>query len=1181
MAVTSEEIKRVAVIGGGISGISTAHNILKIHDQLPRDQRGQIEVHLYEAGGKLGGHTSSVRVDGFGDVDYGFQVMNRETTMSFSVTWPPPFEGRNWASTPLSLLVNGLTNSRFRRMVRGMAKFHCAAWKWLEDLEKKMETETHTETESAGRTERAEERAVEEVRRRTSLSGFCAEHKIEQEFVDDYLRPFCMSVWSCAPTSMDATPAYTVLVFMRNHGLLQFDKLQWYTLKEGPSAYLDAWTRRWESDNRLRVHLNSPVRSVEGGGAQQAEGSSQEGRGGARLGKGGGGSWRLVPEEKGSDSGPSAGHLLFDHVIVATNCHQVAPILRPFLSPPDEPGRAASPQTANLTELNTLLNQLQSTHSDIIIHSDSSRMPPRKREWASWNAFMQLPPHKREGTDRNQQVRMSGGDWTHAPPVPTLTYWSNKLFSAPPGAPDVFVTLNDPDPKSIDASRVFLRTRLSHPVLDPSLVSRVRRQWRRAGLGENGLHLAGAWMGFGFHEDGFVSGLEAADRVMAPLSGRVFGPGVSISVSEFCAETEKGSEVKERELNACTSSSTVAAPAGGGGGEGGDGGASTPSISHSTGSPSRTSSLFSRLGGRERDRGQLVEVEVDRLTMADWRRQKRFGRLSPVLAPAGSVSWLDSLAVMALHQGLKILFASPHAQYGDELWIQWPTRLGTQRYAYPHVRSDGRSGLDSSLIHNSGVIRLRDVRRAAWLWLLEGDIGYALSYANGAWDSPDLLSCMVIIARRVVDSPGRRVRPPTGGPCGAAAREAETSASSVLARLTRLAVASGYTDFVYPERLARLLLASVISLASIPLLSVRAWRHRLREGTWEDQARRNVAAHYDLGNAMFSKFLDGPTMAYSCANFVSPLDGRVTDSLAIAQKNKLEALLQLIDPSPGDHILDVGCGWGGFALYAARQRGCMVTGVTLSEEQLSWAQQAVKDADMEDRVFFLFCDYRQIPFAKKGTSAGKFKGAGRKTLLEYALSYFPVLGGGLDRATGEGSLGEEGELYDHVISCEMIEAAGDSNLGTYFDCLARLCAPSGRVVLQAICMPDWRYDRYRRSSDVINALIFPGGLCPSLARIQKEAARKGMELTLLRNRSEDYYLTLRKWRDNFLLNDACSVAPSLYDEYFARMFGDVYFAYCAAGFLIDAILLYQLRFEFAGPRPVRVRGAGAAEAGAR
>lgn len=269
--------------------------------------------------------------------------------------------------------------------------------------------------------------------------------------------------------------------------------------------------------------------------------------------------------------------------------------------------------------------------------------------------------------------------------------------------------------------------------------------------------------------------------------------------------------------------------------------------------------------------------------------------------------------------------------------------------------------------------------------------------------------------------------------------------------------------------------------------------HRLHRNS-RAGSRRNIEAHYDLGNEFFRLFLD-PTMTYSAGVFDAP-----DASLEDAQRAKYERLCRRLELGPEHHLLEIGTGWGGMALHAATTRGCRVTTTTLSREQHAEASRRVRAAGLDDRIEVRLDDYRDL----------------------------------------DGS-------YDRVVSIEMIEAVGHEYLPAYMGTIAERLRPDGLAAIQAITMPDHRYAAYRRSVDFIRRYVFPGSCVPAVSAIL-DAARRSSDLRLLQleDFGAHYAETLRRWRTTFLdrLDDARALGAS---ERFLRLW-DWYLAYCEAGF---------------------------------
>lgn len=291
---------------------------------------------------------------------------------------------------------------------------------------------------------------------------------------------------------------------------------------------------------------------------------------------------------------------------------------------------------------------------------------------------------------------------------------------------------------------------------------------------------------------------------------------------------------------------------------------------------------------------------------------------------------------------------------------------------------------------------------------------------------------------------------------------------------------------------------------------------------------RHVRAHYDLGNEFFQQVLDG-TMAYSCAIFDAPEAG-----LADASRAKFDRLARILGLTPGDRLIEIGTGWGGFALHAAERYGCIVTTTTISQRQYEFASERVQAAGLDNRITVLNTDYRDL----RGT-------------------------------------------FDKAVAIEMIEAVDWREYNTFFECIRNLLTDDGALAMQAIVVPDPSFDRLKRHIDFIKAEIFPGGCLPSVRALTTAANRGGgLALRHLDDIGVHYGETLRRWRANL-----ARVAPELpalgLDRRFARLW-NFYFAYCEAGFDERYISATQLLYATPTfrPRPTsapaHTRGATAA-----
>src|SRR6266851_589070 len=334
--------------------------------------------------------------------------------------------------------------------------------------------------------------------------------------------------------------------------------------------------------------------------------------------------------------------------------------------------------------------------------------------------------------------------------------------------------------------------------------------------------------------------------------------------------------------------------------------------------------------------------------------------------------------------------------------------------------------------------------------LLDGDIGFAEAYMDGDCDSPDLPELIALLAEN----------------------------QQALGGMAR------------PNPLQNLALRFL---------------HRRRDNSREG-SRRNIRAHYDLGNGFYRLWLD-PTMSYSSALY----EGQSGKSLEAAQTAKYDRILAQIGAKQGDSILEIGCGWGGFAETAAR-RGMRVTAVTISREQLDYARERLERAGLADRVELQFRDYRDI----------------------------------------------EGK-YDHIVSIEMIEAVGERYWPDYFAILKRHVAPGGSALVQAIVIADEFFESYRSRPDFIQTYIFPGGMLLSPQRLGEQCRKAGLKIAELYSFGLDYANTLEAWLGRF--DDvADQVARLGFDERFRRMWR-YYLAYCAAGFSTRRTDVLQAHFR--------------------
>ena len=319
----------------------------------------------------------------------------------------------------------------------------------------------------------------------------------------------------------------------------------------------------------------------------------------------------------------------------------------------------------------------------------------------------------------------------------------------------------------------------------------------------------------------------------------------------------------------------------------------------------------------------------------------------------------------------------------------------------------------------------------------EGDLGFMESYMEGWWDTPDLMTFMDFV------------------------HDAEDE------------VFDGFPG----QGLVR------------AYEKLRFWL----QSNSKRQAKKNISYHYDLGNDFYGLWLDD-TMTYSSAYFKTG-----QESLEAAQIQKYAAMVDAMGVKAGDHVLEIGCGWGGFAEYAAKERGLIVTGLTISREQLNYARERIEKAGLSDRVTFKMQDYR-----------------------------------------------DETGTYDGIASIEMFEAVGEKYWPVYFETVRKCLKPGAKATLQIITVQDRRFEVYRKGVDFIQKYIFPGGMLPSPSVLRKEVEKSGMCVDGSIEFGESYSQTLRRWSDVF--NERWNEIASLgFDDRFRRMW-NLYLSSCAGTF---------------------------------
>lgn len=308
---------------------------------------------------------------------------------------------------------------------------------------------------------------------------------------------------------------------------------------------------------------------------------------------------------------------------------------------------------------------------------------------------------------------------------------------------------------------------------------------------------------------------------------------------------------------------------------------------------------------------------------------------------------------------------------------------------------------------------------------------------------------------------------------------------------------------------------SGLALVTRPLLKTFHWfKCNSKAGS-----RKNIAAHYDLGNQFFQLMLD-ETMMYSCAYFERP-----DDTLVEASRAKNERICRKLQLSAQDHLLEIGTGWGGFAIHAASQYGCRVTTTTLSREQYNMAVERIRSVGLDDRIRVLLTDYRDLP--------------------------------------------KLGVQFDKLVSIEMIEAVGYQYYRTFFEICSLMLKPKGVAFVQGITIDERFYERAKRSVDFIQRFIFPGSCIPSVSALTDASAKVGdLGLIHLEDIGSHYPPTLRAWRKNIVANLA-TIKTLGYQPEFLRLW-DFYISYCEGGFLERSLSVVHLLYAKPGWQPCQI-----------
>uniref|UniRef100_A0A7S2DZ66 Amine oxidase domain-containing protein n=1 Tax=Octactis speculum TaxID=3111310 RepID=A0A7S2DZ66_9STRA len=1027
--------KTVAIVGAGVSGLGCAFHLSK-------DPR--YDVHIIEAESTLGGHANTINIESLGNlpVDTGFMVMNDRnypnlnglfkelgvetipTEMSFSVSVD---DGEvEWSGTGL----NGLFASRgniiskdFYTMLRDVFKFNREAPSLLA-LPK------------------------DDPKTRLSMRDYLNANGYSQAFRRLYMVPLVGAIWSTDSAGVLGFDAVSLVSFMHNHQMLQIlNRPHWKTPKFRSRDYVNKIALRLDAAG-VKTYLNTTVTAITflppSNDGEDAIASSTR----KRL---------SMVEKTGSVS-----CLDVDEIVFACHPYQSKKLLlstSPLVNDSVRRNSATVEDTAlssgsstedfyvhndpKIAQLIRVLDMFKYSTNEVFVHSDPALMPRQRRAWANWNYMVQQRPSSSLGTN-------TANEPTESPCF--VTYWLNKLQHLESEV-DVFVSLNPASPPA--KALVHRRMTYSHPIYSLEVADAQVELTRLSG-DTTGLWFCGAYLGYGFHEDGLRTGLQVA----AALTG------VPVPWNELVA-VDCGSTAPKLPAP----KSPVIVPT------------HLPLVPES---PSRHSIPVS--GSKAGGLIQLVRLFFEAVLRAFlWGPLERFCQFS---------------VLHFLQKTIKV----------GRLEITLPDK-SVIHFGQPR----GNQVSCASILVKDSVFFVRVA--------LEYDLGMARSYLAGEWEM---------------------IAPETGGnKTKESAAEAEGVALSSLFLLfiaNREAENSGFKVGSLMTSWAGYFLN---------YLSLRIFKDNSLAGS-----RSNISAHYDLSNDLFKLFLDKGLMMYSCGLWdttspVSPCGNSTDDdaadespcsimdkeqssfpqtshrpyfggTLEEAQDRKVDTLLSRLQLRTEHRLLDIGCGWGGLAIRAAEKYGCKVDGITLSKEQKRLAEERVRERGLEHLITFHLVDYRTYSLANP-------------------------------------------RAFDRIVSCEMIEAVGHNYYGSYFEAVDMLLAKDGVFVMQAITIPEARYEEVRHAADFINTIIFPGSNCPSVHALLAAMAKKSkLSLEKLDQLNLHYAETLREWRRRFHLR-LDDVRSSGFDDLFIRCWR-FYLCYCEAGFESQTIGLNILVFSRQGNR---------------
>mmetsp|Transcript_3682 Transcript_3682/g.7125 ORF Transcript_3682/g.7125 Transcript_3682/m.7125 type:complete len:1073 (-) Transcript_3682:402-3620(-) len=1042
--------QRIAIIGGGASGLAAAWHL---HTQSAPDA---IDVHIFEAESRLGGHAHTLTLDtakvtsrdytngsaaastdageekkedGVSqtnetsesknpnevDIDVGFMVYNdgnypnmtnwfkslgikgEDTDMSLSVS----LDGgkKEWSSRSLKGLFANPTQivkPEFYTFLKDLIHFNANAGELL--LLPK-----------------------DSPARQVTIQEYLTKEGYSEAFASYYLLPMMAALWSASVDDVLAFPASSLVEFMCNHKMLQlFNRPQWKT-PEGRSIQ---YTTKMAGIMGKNAHTNTPIVGLK-------KGDNNNG----------------CEYELFTSDNVSVGK--FDQVIFACHSPQAIRIL-------DTDRASIDPQ------LLTTVEKIQYEDNVIYVHSDPNLMPKRKAAWGSWNCMGKselMATYDKGGSKDNEAMEGSTSGFGSKLTTDSsttedslegengrmkavyVTYFINLLQNLSTDK-DIFVSLNPHTAPKSDL--VYRRQIMAHPQFTHQ-TQEGRAEIREKFQGKDGLWFCGAYMGYGFHEDGCRSGFEVATAIN----------GVALPWAKEASNDSAAIESTTKEL-------LVLPP---------------PDLAEST--FDQNNSIIRRL---KRLLTYRIPVAICKAFVT------RFLKAAII----------KGQLVLKLNDGSQLTFGDGSECEGDSRPV---IARVFDDWFFVKVATEYDLGLARSYMAGDFVVKGLD-KEEDYPWTLRSPNQCSKSETNDVVGDPIGLTRLFLLFVGNRDTNGIGLR-----------SAKQHNYANALQNASGLAISKigSFVNYLYYKV--------------------------FMDNSERGGSLKNIHAHYDISNDLFRTFLDKETLMYSSAIYDAvaappatlsqPSSGlKFRGTLEEAQWRKLDTLCDRAQIKPGQTLLDIGFGWGGLSLHAAKKYGCKVTGVTLSVEQKALAEERVEKEGLGHLINFEVIDYRT--FARRPDNRGKF---------------------------------------DRVISCEMIEAVGHEHLTSFFWAVEQVLAYDGVLVMEAITTPEARYETYLRSTDFINTIIFPGSLCPSLHALV-DASYKGSTLTLehIDNIGLHYAETLAEWRRRFNASEAV-VRKMGFDDVFMRVW-NYYLTYCEAGFRSQTEHCLILVFSRPGCRSV-------------